>query len=300
MDVRANELQSCLDACEEAIKKGSTSFYHAFKHLPSPRKEAVFVIYAFCRIIDDATDEPETSPFTMDELEYQLRHLESANAQAHFIWPALRWLFVTFPALDKGPFLRQMEGQRLDLVLTKYSSFEQLEHYCYLVAGTVGEMLLPVLHNSPTKKVVEDGIALGKAMQIVNIVRDIGEDMRRDRRYIPLDLMQRHHYGVNNLELGIINEKFISMIDELESIADRWFAQGLSDLASYPIESRFAIELAAGYYRAILDEVRANRFNVFTKRAIVGKLAKLKILTSLQLRYPMLIIPSGGDQGAVS
>lgn len=289
------ELQQCFKLCEEAIKKGSTSFYHAFRHLPSPRREAVFVIYAFCRIIDDATDEPETSPFTIDELEYQLHNLEKADD--YYIWPALRWLFDTFP-IDRGPFLRQIEGQRLDRILTKYSSLEQLERYCYLVAGTVGEMLLPVLHESPTSQVVESGIYLGKAMQIVNIVRDIGEDLRRDRRYIPLELLQKHHYSVNDLGIGIINDKFIGMIQQLEQLADVWFTKGLSNLESYPVESRFAIELAAGYYRAILDEVKENRYNVFTKRAIVGKLAKLKILASLKLRYPLLKMDN--DQEAVS
>ncbi|TYP79509.1 phytoene/squalene synthase family protein [Paenibacillus methanolicus] len=276
------EIAACLSSCEAAIAQGSKSFYNAFRHLPSPRREAVYVIYAFCRMIDDSIDEPWKSPYSLDELERHLKELHRASG--HFIWPALRWLFAAFP-LSKEPFYRQMEGQRLDLSLTHYSTMEELERYCYLVAGTVGEMLLPVLHDQPGPEVTAAGIYLGQAMQIVNIVRDIGEDMNRGRRYVPAALLAQHGYGEEEFKAKQINEAFRAIIRDLTALADRWFARGLAQLDGYPASSAFAIELAAAYYRGILDEVRVNRYQVFHRRAVVGPAAMLGMYARLKAKY---------------
>jgi len=279
------ELAVCLAQCEAMIQKGSSSFYNAFRYLPSPRREAVYVIYAFCRMIDNAVDEPHRSPYTIDELEHKLSHLD--QAADHFIWPSLRWLFDTFP-LTKRPFFRQMEGQRRDLALTHYETMEQLEEYCYLVAGTVGEMLLPVLHDHPDIQVVEAGIWLGKAMQIVNIVRDVGEDQNRGRRYLPLDLLARHHYTESDFQMGIVNERFHQLIQELDELSRSWFTRGLRGLETYPASSAFSVELAASFYEAILDEVKANNYEVYKRRAIVSSLNKLKLYTSIKMKYTLV------------
>jgi len=275
------------------IRTGSSSFYKAFSFLPSPKREAVHVIYAFCRMIDNAVDEPEHSPYTLQELEQRFIKLD--QAAGHFIWPALRWLFDSYP-LTKEPFFRQMEGQRRDLSFTQYESMAQLEQYCYLVAGTVGEMLLPVLHDSPTEKVIESGICLCKAMQIVNIVRDIGEDRSRGRRYIPIELMMRHRYSEAAFERGEINDAFRSMIRELDSLARSWFEVGLRDIESYPEESAFSVELAASFYRAILDKVEGNHYEVYRRRAVVGPVAKLEIYLSVKAKHALQL---SGENGVV-
>ncbi|GGN93434.1 phytoene/squalene synthase family protein [Saccharibacillus kuerlensis] len=259
--------EDIMQQCEDSMRGGSTSFYHAFRDLPERRRHAVYVIYAFCRLIDDSVDEPETSPFTIHELREQFLDLE--KAEGHFIWPALRWLFDSFPNLERRPFLNQMDGQLSDLTLLRYETMEQLEHYCYLVAGTVGEMLLPVLRDDHHTEAAEAGIALGKGMQIVNIIRDVGEDLGRGRRYIPAELMRRHGYSEEDLAGGIIDERFVAMIDELHGYASRWFEKGLSNLDSYPKRSGLAVALAAAFYGAIFDQVRRNGYDVFGRRAIV-------------------------------
>jgi phytoene synthase len=276
-------LMECLKQCEAMIAKGSLTFYSAFRSLPSPRRQAVYVIYAFCRMIDDAVDEPEQSPYTLGELKEQFDRYEQAGG--HFIWPALRWLFQTFPALGKEPFFRQMEGQQTDLDVVQYETMEQLDRYCYLVAGTVGEMLLPVLHDDPDEKVTEAGIMLGKAMQIVNIVRDVGEDRRRGRRYIPKEWMDIAGYCDERLDSGIIDESFVRLIGAFDRLARDWFAQGLNGLETYPRESACCIEIAARYYEAILDEVKENGYDVFTKRAVVGGARKLALASAIRVKY---------------
>lgn len=272
-----------LKSCEEMIRHGSSSFYYAFSWLSSPQKEAVHVIYAFCRMIDDSVDEPERSPYTIQQLQALFMNLE--QAEGHFIWPALRWLFHEFPSLSKEPFKRQMDGQTYDLTFTRYSTMRELEHYCYLVAGTVGEMLLPVLKGEHSELIRHSGIALGKGMQIVNIMRDIGEDSRRGRRYIPLELMKRHDYTEKELEDGIINERFIAMMEELRLLAEQWFATGLGDLDEYPERSAFTVELAATFYAGIMDVIRENEYDVFTQRAIVSDERKLYMLMGIAERH---------------
>lgn len=262
---------SFIEPCTMMIKKGSSSFYHAFKYLPSPRKEAVYIMYAFCRMIDDAVDEPEKSPYTLDELEEQFIHLDKANG--HFIWPALRYLFNHFP-ITKEPFFTQMKGQRMDFVRTSYSTMEELESYCYHVAGSVGEMLLPVLHDQPNEEVRQAGIALGKAMQIVNIIRDVGEDKRLGRRYIPLELFNQYNYSLDDYHNSKINDAFISVLQHLENRAEIWFYEGLNGISTYPKDSAFTINLATKYYREIVEIVKLNQYDVFNKRAIVSNARK--------------------------
>ncbi|WDH82311.1 phytoene/squalene synthase family protein [Paenibacillus urinalis] len=275
--------EAIISRCEEMIRKGSASFYHAFRGLPSPRREAVFVIYAFCRLIDDSVDEPDQAPYSIFQLQHHLKELD--QAEGHFIWPALRWLFGEFPNLTKEPFFRQMEGQISDLTLTHYSTMKELEHYCYLVAGTVGEMLLPVLRDDNSVSAMTSCIALGKAMQIVNIVRDVGEDKARNRRYIPMELMVRHGYTMEDFEEGIVDERFISVIRELQEIASRWFEEGLADVNTYPPLSGFAVELAASFYASILDAVEANQYDVYTKRAFVTDERKMKLFLKLAAKH---------------
>ncbi|CQR48391.1 All-trans-phytoene synthase [Paraliobacillus sp. PM-2] len=265
-------------ACKEMIKKGSSSFYHAFKILPRQQREAVYVIYAFCRMIDDAVDDPDESIYTLEELDYHFTHLDQADG--HFIWPALRWVMDTFQ-LSKEPYYVQMSGQRLDYYKTTYDTMDDLEDYCYRVAGSVGEMLIPVLHENSNQHVVEAGIALGKAMQIVNIIRDIGADQRLGRRYVPLKIMEKHGYSIKDWENQIVNDSLRAVIRDLTNQADQWFNDGLLYIHEYPRKSALSMKLAAGYYREIIQVVEENDYQVFTQRAIVTNKRKSKLLLQL-------------------
>jgi phytoene synthase len=272
-----------IEQCTAMIKEGSSTFHKAFGFLESPKKEAVFVIYAFCRIIDNAVDEPDQSPFSIDELEMQFEQLDQADG--HFIWPALRWLYSEYPQLDKQPFKSLIKGMRQDLVHVPFESMGELEDYSYLVAGTVGELLVPVLHPAPRTETWYAGIQLGKAMQIVNILRDIGEDQRRNRRYIPKQLMEKYHYSEQDFDNGLVNDSFIAMVEELAQLAQLWLEQGLASVDTYPTQSAFCMELAAKGYMAIIDEIRAIHYRVYEKRAIVSSFQKAMLVTTLQLKY---------------
>lgn len=264
--------------CKNMMKKGSSSFYQAFKWLPRKEREAVYVIYSFCRMIDDSVDEPENSPYTLDELEYHLNKLEEADG--HFIWPALRWVFDEF-SLKKEPYHIQISGQRLDFVQKSYPSMTELEDYCYRVAGSVGEMLIPILHPNPNQSLIDAGISLGKGMQIVNIIRDIGADQRLGRRYVPLELMKQYGYSKADWHDQVVNQSLKDVISALTDQADQWFFEGLRYIDEYPNKSAFAMKLAAGYYREIISVVKENDFQVFTERAVVTSQRKSHLLLQL-------------------
>jgi phytoene synthase len=272
-----------IEQCTAMIKQGSSTFFKAFSFLSTPRKEAVFVIYAFCRILDNAVDEPEQSPYSIDQLEYDFQHLEQADG--HFIWPALRWLYGAFPHLDKAPFFALIRGMKQDLVHEPFETMAQLEDYCYLAAGTVGELLVPILHPAPRTDILYGGIQLGKAMQIVNILRDIGEDRARKRRYIPQSLLTKHNYSVQEFEVGLVNDSFISLVEELAQLAQLWLEQGLATVDAYPSESAFCIELAVHGYMAIIAQIRNIEYDVYNTRAIVSTLDKAALVAKLQLKY---------------
>lgn len=270
--------EKIVQACKEMMKKGSSSFYHAFRFLPREQREAIFVIYSFCRMIDDAVDDPESSPYTLEELETQFTDLRQADG--HFIWPALRWVMDRFD-LSKSPYYIQMSGQRLDYTRITYQTMEELEDYCYRVAGSVGEMLIPILHNNPRQDVIDAGIALGKAMQIVNIIRDIGADQKLGRRYIPLDIMDKYGYRVEDWENQVVNQALRYVIDELTDQADQWFTEGLRYIDEYPKKSALSLQLAARYYREIVQVLKENNYQVFTDRAVVSNHRKSKLLLQL-------------------
>jgi phytoene synthase len=178
-----------------------------------------------------------------------------------------------------------MEGQLRDLTFTHYETMEQLESYCYLVAGTVGEMLLPVLRDDDSEEARAAGISLGMGMQLVNIIRDVGEDLRRGRRYLPLEVLRRNGYSEQELAQGEVNEQFIAVLQELKSDALVYFKQGLSNVHTYPPESGLAVELAAAFYAAILDAVAAGGYDVFRRRAYVSEEAKAMMFMHTAARY---------------
>lgn len=260
------------------MKQGSSSFYQAFKFLPRKQREAVYVVYSFCRLIDDAVDEPETSPYTIDEIKTSFDDLD--HAEGHFIWAALRWAFQAFP-LTKAPYYVQMSGQLLDFEQTEYQTMAALEDYCYRVAGSVGEMLIPILHPEPTDELVKAGIQLGKGMQIVNIIRDVGQDMTLNRRYLPKEVFERHGYTLNMFHQKQVNTAFKAVIDELTEQADQWFTEGLAYIDEYPKKSAFTLKLAARYYREIIQVVKENDYQVFTQRAIVKDKRKLALFNQM-------------------
>ncbi|MFC7784744.1 phytoene/squalene synthase family protein [Rossellomorea sp. GCM10028870] len=276
-----NKILEAYDHCENIIKLHSKTFYRAFSLLPKDQKKAVWAVYAFCRKVDDIVDE---GIWPSDELLRFEKEFESFLRgyynEEEPMWVALNDVFKHFN-MDIGAFRDMMKGQRMDLNGRIYVTMDDVLDYSYHVASTVGLMLLPILAPGKEHQLREDGIYLGYAMQLTNILRDIGEDLERGRLYIPQDLFVKYEYTVTELMDYQNNDAFRSVWEEMARVAEDYYDRAFRTMNLYPVYSRTPVKGAALLYRAILNEVRKNHYNVFSKKHFVSKDVKEKIISTI-------------------
>lgn len=280
------------DDAEHIMKKRATSFYQAFRHLPYERFQSVAAVYAFCRYADDTVDadidgqNKEKVLIALDELEEWLKSLYDSSLPPLDL-PGQSWTFAFIDTIRRysipiDSFLLQIEGQRSDANFHDLQTLEDLILYSKRVAGSVGTMMLPILADQQEYASDPDFIAacenLGIGMQITNILRDVGEDLRtRDRMYLPADLLKE--YGIKRTDLealavysdaelveGKIPKPFIKLWEVLSLQADTYYQDYEKFLDYFHPACRLPIVAAALSYHAITDAVREASYNCFTKR----------------------------------
>lgn len=268
--------------CRQIIKSHSKSFYYGFSQLPEDEAKAVYAIYAFCRTADDIVDGNESEAEKREALQLLLQQIDSfehGEQIDHPMWRALADVRNKFP-LDLAMFRKQVTGQMMDLDFRQPATIEDLYHYSSHVAGSVGELLYPILAGQDTQAGRKAADNLGIAMQITNILRDIGEDHREKQRiYIPKSMMQTYQYTEQNLINQEINEAFIVMWEALAQDAEDRYNRFYPHLIDYNRESRQPLLVAALIYAEILNEVRRNNYNCLTRRNKVSLISKKKIST---------------------
>ena len=165
-----------------------------------------------------------------------------------------------------------------------------LDEYCYRVAGTVGLVMAPLLgtRDATALACARD---LGIAMQLTNVLRDVGEDLGRGRIYLPAAEMARYGYGRADLERGVIDARFVGLMRHAIARARRYYAWGLADVGLLPHESRVGIALAAHTYAGILSAIERAAYDVFTQRVHIGGWDKLRLVTRLRLGRPLAVPP---------
>lgn len=260
--------------CETIIKKHSKTFYAAFSALPKEKAMSVYAVYAFCRKADDLVDE-ESDLEGLQRLEEEVRLFEEGREIDHPVWRALRVVWENYE-MDLKPFYEMIEGQRMDLNFKQPQTQADLENYSYYVAGSVGLMLLPLLTTNP-KKVHQQAIALGTAMQITNILRDIGEDNRNGRVYLPKDKMVEFGYSQDLLDRQVINHEFIQLWEYEAQEAENLYEEALNLIPNLTQDAKRPLLLSLLLYRGILDAVRDNYYDCFSQKNKVGKLKQLEL-----------------------
>lgn len=270
--------------CEVMIREYSGSFYRAFRHLRPDKAKAVFAIYAFCRMADDAVDE-HNDAVELAKLKDQLEAFSRGHDHDEPMWRALRLTFDRFE-LDLEPYRELLTGLEMDLTPQQPADMEEFERYCYFVAGTVGLMLNPLLAvDTDDKYTRKCSIKLGHAMQITNILRDVGTDYRLGRAYLPADIMKEH---------GLVFEDLAGpkMKPELKQLWERLAEQALSyyrdvekNLNKYETKARLPLLLSLNYYRSIIYACRESDYDLLQRRIFVPDRRKLLIYwrTRLQL-----------------
>lgn len=255
--------------CKAIIKQHSTSFYYAFSQLPREKANAVYAIYAFCRTADDIVDSPLLPEEKSQELHCFKSQLDLFRRNAepdHPLWRALRVVFSQY-GLDIEPFYDQLAGQFMDLRFAVPGTLHELENYSYCVAGSVGLMLLPILAARPSPQLRKAAVDLGIAMQLTNILRDVGEDLyAKQRIYLPAALMKAYRYSQDDLQSGLINDAFIQIWERIAARAEALYDRFSSHIELFDADSRIPLLLSAQVYRGILGAVRDSGYNCFFRR----------------------------------
>ena len=277
------ELKKDYAYCGKVIKVSSKSFYTAFSKLPKDKAKAVYAIYAFCRQADDTVDANEPLALKKENLailEAELKEFEKGKTPNHPMWRALRDVFNRY-AMTTSPFFDQLEGQKRDLDFQEITDLAALKDYSYYVAGSVGLMLLPILATKSgiTESLKESAVSLGVAMQITNILRDVGEDYRENKRvYLPTELLDRHQVDLaQNVEKGPDNN-FIALWEELAEESSRGYVEFEDSISHYDSDCRFPVLVSSKLYSGIMDSVRKNNYDCLSKRNYVPEARMMELI----------------------
>lgn len=275
-----HSLENDYGYCETIIKEYSKSFYYAFSILDEQDRKAVYSVYAWCRLCDDAVDtndDIEEAKQALEKIEQDLTSFISGNIPETPIYRALNDVRHHY-TIDFDSFYDQINGQQMDVDFSQPKTLYDLELYSDRVAGSVGRILLPILANVQDERLVRCASSLGIAMQYTNILRDIGEDMHGlSRVYIPDELLETYKYDVEDLKSNVIDERFKALWEHLAADAEDRYAQFKHEITRFKPSARVPLVLSILVYREILNEVRRAKYDCLTKRNAVSSIRKLKL-----------------------
>ena len=263
--------------CQQKAAQSGSSFYYSFLFLPAERRRAITALYAFCREVDDVADEVSDVGVARTKLAWW--RTEVANLFAgHPQHPVTRALapFVAPYGLDAVRMNEIIDGMEMDLTHHRYADFEALKLYCHRAAGVVGQLAASIFgYRNPST--LEYAEALGTAFQLTNILRDVGEDARRGRVYLPADELARFGLDAQDILARRGDERFRALMEFQAERAASYYALARSKLPDEDRRDQRAGLIMAGIYRALLDEIRRDGFQVLDRRIALTPLRKLWI-----------------------
>lgn len=266
----------------------SKSFYFASALLPEEKRSAVRALYAFCRTVDDIVDEIESKKDRDFELDYWRSVIQSASASN--LRPAedfggdlvaAAWVdaLVRYH-IPRHYALQLIDGVARDLSQSRYQTFDDLATYCYGVASTVGLMSMYIV-GFESNDAVPYAIKLGVALQMTNILRDVGEDYRNGRLYLPREELITYGIREEDIAAGRVTEGWRQFMKFQIERTRRLYEESWAGVKWLEPEGRLAIGAASVFYSGILDDIEKHDYNVFTRRASLSALEKIARLPSL-------------------
>lgn len=264
--------------CHSVTALHSRSFHLASALLPAPKRQAARALYAFCRVTDDLVDR------SSGDVEANLRGWRQQVSTWH---PpaddlvAVAWADTRARYHIPQRYVEQLiEGVARDLHQSRYDTFEDLTTYCYGVASTVGLMSMHIT-GFAGPEAIPYAVKLGVALQLTNILRDVGEDWQAGRVYLPQEDLAAFNLSEADLAAGRIDERWRAFMRFQIARTRRLYAEAQPGIALLNPDGRFAIAAAAGLYSAILDDIEAHDFDVFGRRAHVSGWGKLRRLPGI-------------------
>lgn len=265
--------------CEQIIRQHSKSFFFSTQFLPPDKRRAVRAFYAFCRVTDDTVDQASGDPArALAEWVQQARAARPRSDNPVLLaWHDTR----THYNLPADLVDELLAGVAMDLTINRYATFTDLWLYCYRVASVVGLLSMGVTGAAPGA--APFAIKLGVALQMTNILRDVGEDAGRGRVYLPQEDLQRFGLSAEDILSRVYDERFVAMMRFQVERTYRLYDESWPGIGLLPPDSRFAVAAAARVYRGILDNLVANGYDPYTRRAHLTLREKLVRLPRIWL-----------------
>ncbi len=261
--------------CQQKAAQSGSSFYYSFLFLPPERRQAITALYAFCREVDDVVDECHDVQVAQAKLDWwrnQIRQVFEGQPQ-HPVGLALQDVVKHFN-LPREQLLEIIDGMQMDLQQTRYLDWKALQLYCYRVASVVGLLSAEIFghQNRQTLKYAHD---LGMAFQLTNIIRDVGEDARRGRIYLPIDELQRFNVPARQILDGVHSDNFKALMAFQTQRARQFYDQAFALLPKEDRKPQRPGLIMAAIYRTLLDEIEADGFLVLDRRTSLTPLRKI-------------------------
>jgi phytoene synthase len=273
-----------LSAQRKLISAAASNFYYSFLLLPAAKRRAINDVYAFCRLLDDIVDEDLAGRDAAGELQFWREEVEACylGCPATEFGERLLDSIEEFE-LPKQPFLDLIEGMEMDLKWRSYQTFADLREYCYRAASAVGLICVEIF-GYESARTREYAVNLGLALQLTNILRDLKEDISRDRIYIPLEDLERFGYSEQDLRASLYNAPFIELMKFEYARAQSYFEKAAASLPEQDRASMFASEIMGAIYREILEMLPTVQFNVFRNRLTISKSRRMRIALRIWVR----------------
>lgn len=270
--------------CQQKAAESGSSFYYSFLFLPAERRRAIIALYAFCREVDDVVDESTDDMVARSKLTWWRKEIQAmlANAPTHPVTRALLPHLTTYQ-LEGAHLMAVIDGMEMDLNQTRYLDFPALQKYCWHVAGVVGILSASIfgISNPQTKVFAEK---LGLAFQMTNIIRDVGEDARKGRIYLPVNELQQFKVTAADILNARHSPEFEALMQFQYERAQKLYDEALAIL---PPEDRRAQRtglIMAVIYRTLLSEIQRDGFHVLNQRISLTPIRKLWLAWKTYIR----------------
>ena len=263
--------------CQHKAAQSGSSFYYSFLFLPPERRRAITALYAFCREVDDIVDECADTGVAHAKLAWWRQELvrlyagEPQHPVARALEPALQSFGI------KHEYLAEIiDGMEMDLSQNRYLDFAALEQYCHRVAGVVG-LLAASIFGYRDERTLAYAHTLGLAFQLTNIIRDVGEDGRKGRIYLPMSELQQFKVGAADILHAHQSDNFVRLMAFQIERAERYYAAAFEKLPEVDRKAQRPGLIMAAIYRALLAEIEADGCRVLTQRTALTPVRKLWI-----------------------
>jgi len=263
--------------CQQKAARSGSSFYYSFLFLPPNRRRAITALYAFCREVDDVVDECHDPQIATTKLVWWRQEVARlyAGTPEHPVTRALLLTLAEFN-LPQEQLLEIIDGMEMDLRQSRYLDFKALSLYCYRVASIVGLLAAEIFgyEDRRTQKYAHD---LGMAFQLTNIIRDVGEDARMGRIYLPIDELQRFGVPAADILNARYSDNFRQLMEFQIERAEQYYRQAMDELPPADRKAQRPGLVMAAIYRTLLDEIKRDGCQVLTQRTSLTPLRKLWI-----------------------